>query len=173
MNTIKLALSALLAAVLAIGCGIATGTFSFVVEIDGTIASNQASLEWEHIDLTIIEYYNDHKDKIKSVDQVAMVGSIANNGPDVSGEIWLAYDTTYSTPAEVRANSTRIFVSSVIPSGDTLIVNWSDGLAFIENFAAVQDAIELGDFVLYGLGDNSIFDVEMDIDIIVTITAGL
>jgi len=175
MNKKRIALTALLIASLIIGCGIATGTFTFGYELNGTIESSNASLEFEYVDLTTIDDYNDHKDNLKSVDNIAVVGSIINDGvAAVSGEIWLVdNDTTYTDPDTVKHYGTRIFVSPVIPAGDTLDIDWSDGLSYIENFSAVQTAVELGQFVLYGLGDSDAFEVTMDIDIIFTITAGL
>lgn len=179
MNKIKLALAALLTVSLIIGCGIATGSFTFGYELDGPISSTNANLEWESIDLTTIDDYNDHKDKIKSVDNIALVGVVHNLGNTaVSGEVWLAYDSTYgdygnNSPDTVRAHGTRIFVSPVIPTSDSLVIDWEEGLSYIENFAEVQAAVELGQFVLYGLGDSQFFDVYIDVDIIITITAGL
>lgn len=181
MNKTKLALAALLAASLIVACGLATGTITIVYELDDDIHSTEATLEWEAIDLTTIEDYNDHKDKIKSVDNVALVGVVHNIGnTPVSGEVWLVDypDTLYDTygedgPDSVRANGVRIFVSPVIPTSDSLVIDWEDGLSYIENFAEVQAAVELGQFVLYGLGDSQFFDVYMDVDVIITITVGL
>ena len=175
MNKINFAFAALLIAALITACGIATGSFTFGYELDGPIDSSSATLDREVIDLNSIEDYNDHKDQIKSVDNVALVGWVANNGPQVSGEVWLVNfpDSMYTDPDTVRYYGTRIFVSPVIPSGDTLMIDWSDGLSYIENFAAVQDAVEGGQFVLYGLGDDPNFDVYMNVNVIITITAGL
>jgi hypothetical protein len=178
MSKIKYALAALLAVTIVVACGIATGSFTFGYELGGEIHSTNANLEWKSIDLTTIEDYNDHKDKLKSVDNVAIVGIVRNLGNTaVSGEVWLAYDSTYAdygnnSPDTVRTYATRIFVSPVISPGDSLIIDWEDGLSYIENFAEVQTAVELGQFVLYGLGDSQFFDVYIDVDIIFTITAG-
>jgi len=181
MNKIKYALAALLAVSLVIGCGIATGSFTFVYEIDDTITSTHASLEYEYVDLTTIDDYNDHRDNLHSLDNVAVVGSFENIGLSVIyGEVWLAYDTAYATygangPDSVRAHGTRIFTTPApIPIGVPLAVNWEDGLAWIENFPEIQTAVlDSSYFVLYGLGSTDDFQMEMDIDIIFTITAGL
>ncbi len=173
MNTKTLALTALLIATLIIGCGIITGTFTIVYEVEGLISSTEADLQYESIDLNTIDDYQKHKDKIKSVDHVAVVGTVFNWGnTPVSGEIWLAYDSTYTRPDTVRHYGTRVFVSPVIEPGELLEIEWEDGLSYIENFPAIQDAVEVGQFVIYGLGDSQFFYVVMDIDIIVTVTAG-
>lgn len=180
MNKIKYALAALLAVSLVVGCGIATGSFTFVYEIDDLIESTHANLDFEYVDLTTIEDYEDHQENLHSLDNVAIVGTILNNGPGMaSGEAWLAYDTSYAQygtdgPDSVRANGTRIYVSPGIPVGIELVVDWEDGLSYIENFSEIQTAVlDSGYFVIYGLGDNPVFSVDMDVDIIFTITAGL
>ncbi len=175
MKKLKFALAALLIIALIVGCGIATGSFTFGYEIDDTIESTNATLEYEYIDLTTIEDYNDHKDDLKSLDNVAIVGTILNNGPGaVSGEVWLAYDSTFTDPDTVRYYGTRIFVTTGIPEDILLYINWEDGLGWIENFPEVQTAVlDSAYLVIYGLGDADIFDVELDIDIIFTVTAGL
>jgi len=173
MNIKTLALTALLIAAFIVACGIATGTFTIVYEIDDTISSTQADLQYEAVDLNTIEDYQEHQDLIQSVDHIAIVGTVLNYGnTPVSGEVWLAYTDTLDTPAEVRSVGTRVFVSPVIPPGGSLEIDWQDGLSYIENFSEIQDAVELGQFVIYGLGDSQFFYVVMDIDIIVTLTAG-
>ena len=176
MNKINFALAALLAAALMTACGIATGSFTFGYELNGPIDSSNATLDKETIDLTTVEDYNDHKDQIKSVDNVALVGKVYNTGNTaVSGEVWLVAfpDSNYTDPDTVRHYGTRIFVSPVIAPSDSLIIDWDNGLDYIENFPAVQDAVMLGQFVLYGLGDSQFFNVYIDADVIITITAGL
>jgi hypothetical protein len=181
MKKIKYALAALLITTLVVGCGLITGSFTFGYEIDGTITSTNASLEYEYIDLTTIEDYNNHRDDLHSLDNIAIVGCFTNNGTEpISGEIWLAYDTTYALygadgPDSVRANATRIYMThSPIINGVLLCVDWEDGLAFIEGFPEIQTAVlDSAYLVIYGLGDADEFNVEMDIDIIFTCTGGL
>lgn len=180
MKKIKFALAALLITALVIGCGLVSGSFTFGYEIEGTIESTNATLEYEYVDLTTIDDYNDHREDLHSLDNVALVGTILNNGPDpISGEVWLAYDTSYAQygadgPDSVRANGTRIYATTYIPVGIELYVDWEDALGWIENFEEVQTAVlDSAYFVMYGLGDSDIFDVEMDLDVIFTVTAGL
>jgi hypothetical protein len=87
----------------------------------------------------------------------------------------MAYDSTYADPATVRANGTRIFYTHYpIPAGIPLIVNWEDGLDYIENFPEIQTAVlDSAYLVIYGLGDADEFNMAMDIDVIFTVTAGL
>jgi len=181
MNKIEYALAALLAVSLVVACGIATGSITVGYEIDGVIESSSATLDFEYVDLNTIDDYVEHKDNLNSLDNVAIVGTIENVGSNsIFGEAWLAYDTVYAQygtdgPDSVRANGTRIFATPLpIPVGVPLMIDWDDGLAWIEGFPEIQTAVLDSEyFVIYGLAAEDDFAMDMDIDIIFTFTGGL
>ncbi len=163
---------ALLVPIYIAGC-IASGTVIIVFDIDEFVSSS-TGMEVVEVDLTTNKDYNDNKDKIKSIDQVTVVGTLTNlESTDNQAEIWLAYTGEYDTPAQVRDNATRIFVSPVIPGDAELFIDWSDGLSHIENLNALKDAAEDGHFWLYGLAADSPFTVQFNITLVITMTAGL
>jgi hypothetical protein len=118
--------------------------------------------------------YQDNKDKIKSVDAVTLAGIVGNLSSDsIAAEVWLADSSAnYSTPAEVRANATRIYLSPTIPARDTLVLNWSDGMSRVENFNVISDRVKSGEsFKLYGIATGS-FNIAYLVDLIITVTVG-
>ncbi len=154
------------------GC-VASGTIIIVFDL-AEFVSSSTGMEVVEVNLTTNSDYQDNKDKIKSIDQVTVAGTLTNLEPaDNQAEIWLAYTDSYATPAEVRLNATRIFVSPVIPGGEELLINWADGLNHIENLDALKDAADEGLFWLYGLAADSPFTVQFNITLIITMTAGL
>ncbi len=163
---------ALLVLIFIAGC-VASGTLILVYDIDSFISSS-TSIQVTEVDLTDNSDYNDHKDKIKSIDQVAVVGTLENlEFADNQAEVWLSDVGTYSSPAEVRANATIVFSSPVILAGDTLFIDWSDALSYIQNLQTLKDAADNGHFYLYGLAENSPFSVRFQISLVITMTAGL
>lgn len=165
-------ISAVLLSLLIAGC-IGSGTVRLEYEIDEFVSSSDGLIVRE-INLADNEDYDDNKDKIKSVDQVTVVGWMVNLEPvDNFAEIWIADVGTYSTPAEVRANATRVFISPVISGNDSLFIDWSDGLAHIENIPTLKDAAEAGHFWLYGLAAESPFTVRFRIGLVIILTVGL
>ena len=163
---------ALLVPIFIAGC-VASGTIIIVFDIVEFVSSS-TGMHVEEINLTENSDYQDNKGKIKSIDQVTVAGTLTNLEPaDNQAEIWLAYTGSYATPAEVRSNATRIFVSPVIPGGQELLINWADGLNHIENLDALKDAADEGLFWLYGLAADSPFTVQFNITLIITMTAGL
>ena len=154
------------------GC-VASGTIIIVFDLDEFVSSS-TGMEVVEVDLTTNSDYQDNKDKIKSIDQVTVTGWFINQETaDNQAEIWLAYTGSYATPAEVRSNATRVFVSPVIPGNDELFIDWADGLSHIENIDALKDAAEDGHFWLYGLAADSPFTVRFEITLVITMTAGL
>lgn len=171
MKRIKM-ISAVLLSFLIAGC-VGTGTITFKHEIDA-FASSSSAMQKVEVDLTTNKDYNDNKDKIKSIDQVTVVGWLVNeHTADNQAQIWISDAGTYTTPDEVRANATRIFASPVIPGSDSLFIDWANGLDMIENLPALKEAADRGDFWVYGLAENAPFMVRFRITLIITMTAGL
>jgi len=172
MNKRPTLIAAVLLFVFLAGC-IGTGTIRLEYELD-EFYSSSGNIQVVEVDLTTNEDYNDNKDKIKSVDQVTVVGWLINmQQADNSAEIWLSDVGTFASEAEVRANATRVFVSPVIPGNDSVFIDWSDGLNHVENLPALKDAAEVGHFWLYGLADSAPFNVGFRIGLIIVLTAGL
>lgn len=154
------------------GC-VASGTTIVIYDIDEFISSS-SGMEVVEVDLTTNEDYNDNKDKIKSIDQVTVTGTLANLESDTAqAEIWLAHTDEYTDPDTVREYAVRVFVSPSIPGNSAIFINWSDGLSHIENLGALKDAADGGHFWLYGLAENSPFTVRFKITLVITMTAGL
>jgi hypothetical protein len=155
------------------GCMLITGTTVLVFNVAG-FQSSTTTMRSVDVDLSTNSDYQDNKDKIKSVDAVTLAGIIGNLGANpIAAEVWLADSSAnYSTPAEVRANATRIFLSPTIPAHDTLFLNWSDGMSHVENFNVLANRVKNGaSFKLYGISTGS-FDIAYLVDLIITITVG-
>jgi len=157
-----------------VGCGITTGQFTIVYSVDD-IASTDNDVEMYWLDLNSEPDYADHKDNLKNVESIAIVAFLWNHADeDASGEVWVATDSMYTTADEVRDNGTRIFVSPSIPANDSLMVDWEDSYAHMENVDYLEDLImDVGAFAIYGLADETPFDVEIQAEIVITLTAGL
>lgn len=172
MKTLKIAIFTFIVPLLIAGC-IGSGTLIIVFEI-AEFVSSSSGLEVMEVDLASNDDYDDNKDKIKSIDQVTVVGWLVNELPDPNqAQIYIADVGIYSTPAEVVANATRVFTSPVIPGNDSVFIDWADGLSHIENLPALKDAADSGYFWLYGVAADSPFMVRFRITLVITMTAGL
>jgi hypothetical protein len=162
---------AVMLSLLVVAC-LGTGTITFIFDID-EFTSSSSGMEKREIDLTTNSDYNDNKDRIKSVDQVSVVGWFINEESAAnSAEIFVS-DVEYSDPDSVRDYATRVFTSPVIPGDDSVFVNWSDALAQIENLPYLKERVDDGYFWLYGLAESSPFRIRCRITLLITITVGL
>ena len=172
MKKLKIGILALIVPLFIAGC-VGSGTLIIVFEL-AEFVSSSSGIEVMEIDLTSNDDYNDNKDKIKSIEQVTVVGWLSNElQTENQAQIYIADVGTYSTPAEVEANATRVFTSPVIPGGDTVFIDWTNGLSHIENLPALKDAADAGHFWLYGVAADNPFMVRFRITLVITLTAGL
>jgi len=161
---------ALLIPVVIAGC-ILSGTMVFHFNLTGGWISN-GSLQTRHVDLSENSDFNDNKDKLKSIDAIVIVGDVINLGSeDLTAQVYIS-DNQYTTPAQVEANATRIFVSPSVPANDTLHLDWTDGLSHMENLSAIEDQVKGdGQFYVYAIS-SSATGIVYDLHLIATITVG-
>lgn len=166
----KFTLAVLLALFIA-GC-IASGTITFKFPLDDFVSSS-SGLEVQEIDLTTNSDYNDHKDEIRSVDQIEVVGWFHNLlQTENQAEIFISDDGTFDDPDTVRTYATRVFVSPSIPGNDSVFISWAEARDHLENVPALRDAVDEGYFWIYGIAENSPYLVRYDLTLIITITVG-
>jgi hypothetical protein len=163
---------ALLVPTLIAGCILTTGTIVIVENIDSFASTNNAVNKVE-IDLTTNSDYNDHKDQIKSVDAVSIVGWVINRGnAENSGVVWMADSGTLTNPD--TTNAKLLVVSPSVPAGDSVLINWSDAVSHVQNFDALKDKI-FNDphFWIYGIASSTPFVMEFRMSLVITLTVGL
>jgi hypothetical protein len=165
---------ALLLPIIIGGCVLISGTKVFSIELSG-LAYIPSQMQWRYIDVAGESgEYADNKDKIKSVDEVVLVGDIINTSAnDAHSTIYIS-DNLYSTANQVETpgNSTIVFESPTIAAGDSLHINWSDALAHVQNLPELKNQL-LGDgqFYVYAISSNS-SSVRYNLSMLMTITAG-
>ena len=153
------------------GCLI-SGQITFVEDIN-IRATTDSSVSREYVDLNMNADYEEHKNDIASVDAIAIVAIIENNLlASTSGEIWFTPDSTsYDNAADIRANAIRIMATPTIAGSSTLTITWNDAFSFMENEQAVIDEV-LGDgkMTFYGIASTTPFDLDIQAQVVVTVT---
>ena len=152
-----------------------TGTFTITYDIDDIISSD-SNIGGYLLDLNDEEDYEEHRDDIKSIDQVNIIGWIKNRSSvPVAGEIWVDLNDSLFTPDAVRDSATLVFATPIpIPGpADSIFIDWPDGLQYMQNMDTLKNYIQnIGYFAMYGLADEAPFDIEMDLEVVITITVG-
>jgi hypothetical protein len=173
----KLVLPVLALAFLGWGCGLISGIFTIDQPIEDIHSSSTPTLDaWEsvHVDLNDNSTYRDHKDNIKGIESVCIVVDVKNNlDQNVSGEVWIAYDE-YGSKEEVMQHGTRVFHGLALGPYEERHFGCGDIEKILENLDAFEKAVKVGDFWVYGFGNEDTYDVTFShIVLIMSFAAGL
>ena len=160
------------------GCGLVSGVFTVDHEFDDFGSSSSATHldTWgvASVDLNTNETYQDHKDKLKGIESVCLSATVTNrlNQP-VSGEAWIAYQA-YSNKADVMANGFRIFKGIALGPYESRHIGCGDIADIFENLDKLEEAVKIGQFWVYGFGNEETYDVTFSHNVLVlAIAAGL
>ncbi|MCP4580841.1 MAG: hypothetical protein GY839_04440 [candidate division Zixibacteria bacterium] len=150
-----------------------TTTLTYVID---TLGNTEENFDKYVLDLATDEDYAEHRDQIRSVDQISFVGFIVNNNETVANaELWVDTDTMHSSIAEVEDNATLVFTlpEPFDGGGVTTWVNWEEGLSYMENTEYLEGLImDEGTFAIYAMADDPPFDMEIQAELVVTLTLG-
>lgn len=143
-----------------------------------TINSATDPFEKVAVDLNTISEYNDHKDKIETISDFAVVGTFTNvSGPAGAVEVWVTADATnYTTVAQVTANATKLWGPGAIgASPSSVVVGWDESAALF-NAAGKQllldEAKGDGVFTLYTFGTAGVYSIRVDDGGLILILSG-
>jgi hypothetical protein len=167
-----IAFAAVVALVLG-GC-LVSGQITIFQKVDETTTSNLEVNDIE-VDLNEEPDYVEHKNDIKSVDEISVVAIIKNNlATSADVKMYISDDPNLTTVAEVEdpANATLVFVGPTVPASGALKIGWADGFRYIVDKKAVADQI-FGDgiFSLYAVAGSE-FSLRIKAEVAITLTVG-
>ena len=155
-----------LAVLLAVGCSLVSGTLRIEHDFEGgPQQSTGTNVKMLGVDLNSDSDFKDNKDKIKSVDEVGFVFRAQNNlGNVANGVIYIS--TVPITPLTYERITTSGLATPVVQGlilqpGYTDI-SYDDSLALEVNQAVLHEIVKGGTFYLYGIANQSNFDITID-----------
>ena len=159
----------------ALGGCLMTGQITITHEINDGVTTD-TNFNLKHVDLNDNEDYAEHKDKIKSVDGIAIVAIVENNtSVDARAAFFISDDPSLDDIDDLRDpdKATLVFISPVIPGDTKVKIDWAEGFEYIIDEQAVIDQI-LGDgvFTVYGVAQDTPFDLHIKAEISITVTVG-
>jgi hypothetical protein len=172
---------------LAAGCILTSGQFSIDFELLDQQITTADQVDWWPVDLNTLEDYNDHKDKLKDIADVAILAEFVNSAASaIQVQFYVARDLgTIADPedaAQVRAGATPLWGPFELAGGASTRIDWdrSAGLVDDAGLQLVLDEIRGdaadGDFVLFIVGPvgGAAYDFSVrDGFIVVTMDAGV
>lgn len=154
MRPLRTVLSLLAAAALAsAGCVLTSGqfvaTYGLPSPLDVTSGTTFTSVD---VDLNTISDYKDHKDELKRVEDLALIGDFTNNNAsEVTLDAWIVPSAQLSlTPSQVQANGFHLWGPLTVAAHSTVNVDWDRSATLFTNRQALADEVRGdGHFALY------------------------
>ena len=146
------------------GCSLVSGTIRIEYDYTGNPQqSTQGNVAELAVDLNTNQDFKDNKDKIKSVDEVGFVFRARNLlGNTAHGVIYISKGQIRPlTAAAIQASATRVVQGVMLQSGYTNI-DYNASLGLEVHQTVLHDFVKGGTFYLYGIADDSDFDITID-----------
>ena len=167
MKPMKLLVPALVLVLAAAGCILVSGQFLVDFDLPNFQATTSSTLVAEDVDLNTNDDYDEHKEDLKAIVDIAVLGRVTNNDATPVGvEVWMtAGNTDYTTSTEVTTNATKLWGPFVVNGNATKTVDWNESAAL---FTAPGKAMLLnevkgdGQFTLYAIGNTTTYDINVD-----------
>ena len=166
MRTARWIAPALAVALAVSGCFLVSG--QILIDFDlGSFDVTTSTVTREDVDLTTEEDYNDHKEDLKGLADVAVLGTINNTGATAIGvEVWMTTSTTtYTTVNEVTTNGTKLWGPFNLAAGSTATVGWDESAALFDatgKSVLIEDIKKDGQFTVYALSAAGTYEFDVD-----------
>ena len=143
-----LALAAL-AALTSAGCMLTSGQFVATYDLPDPITVSQNFAANFDVDLNTVSDYKDHKNDIKRVEDVSLVGEFANGSASAAQiDVWLVADP--SLPVGPQPSGVRLWGPLTVAANSTEKVDWNHSAAlFVGRQALIDEVKGDGHFRLY------------------------
>lgn len=169
MKNLRLIVPALLLAFAMPGCVLTSGQFLIDFELDDFDVSNSTTVTSEDVDLNTESVYEDHKEDLQGLSDVAMLGKITNNGATAIGvEVWMvatAPSPPYTTPSQVTTNGTKLWGPFNLDPGVTTQVGWDESAALFTSTGKTLLINEIkgdGMFTIYAIANVGTYNFDID-----------
>lgn len=146
------------------GCVLISGQFLIRFDLGTLHILSPTNVVGKDVDLNTIEDYSDHKDDLKGLADLAVLGVITNNRPSeaVSVELWITPAlSTYTTEAQVKANGVRLWGPLSVASGASKRILWDTSAGLFDpvgRTALLSEVKGDGTFTVYVVGVSGLYD---------------
>jgi hypothetical protein len=167
MKWMKFAIPALVLSLAAAGCILVSGQFLVDFDLDDFDVSTESTVTREDVDLNTNDDYAEHKEELKAIADIAVLGKLTNNlAGNIGIEVWMTpTPTTYTTSTEVSNNATKLWGPFVVLGNASKTVDWNESANL---FSAAGKAMLLneikgdGQFTIYAIGNATTYSVDVD-----------
>src|SRR5580765_3711496 len=170
--------AALLAACLLVGgCPLVSGQFQIPLDLPDPIDANSlTAIAGAQIDLNNESVYSDHKDNLKAIADIALLGKFANLGTGtVSVVVYMTPATTsYTTTTALNADGTKkqVWGPFSVTAGSPVQIKWDDSAKLFSDAGkkAILDEVKGdGKFTLYAVSSSGSYHIQITHGVLVVV----
>lgn len=148
-----------LAGLISAGCFLISGQFTVTYEFNDPVnIVSPTALAGQDVDLNDISDYADHKNDLKRVEDIAVLGKFTNQTANASSvELWMVANPSgaLTTDAAVRSAGQKIWGPLSLAGNASVDVTWDQSAALFTGRQALIDEIKGdGRFALYALANG-------------------
>jgi hypothetical protein len=167
MKNLRWIVPALAIALAAPGCVLVSGQFLIDFELDDFTATTETAVTREDVDLTTEEDYNDHKEELEGLSDVAVLGTLVNTGnAPINVEVWMtAAPSAYTTSTEVTANATKLWGPFQVAANSSKTVDWDTSASLFTKVGKellIQEIKGDGQFTVYAIAAEATYSFEVN-----------
>jgi hypothetical protein len=157
-----------LAGALAGGCILLSGQFLVSYDLPTPLDVTASAVTRADVDLNLVAAYRDHRDDLKSVSDLALLGRVTNTGVEpLDVEVWMTPDPTdHATAAAVLMDKdvVKVWGPLRVARDATTKIDWDASAALFGagRSALVAEVLGDGEFTLYALGTGEIYSFRLE-----------
>jgi hypothetical protein len=126
------------------------------------------------VDLNTIGDYNDHKDKLESLADIALLGQITNNSTTaVDVEAYFTETATmFTTAAQVRSAAKKLWGAFALAPSETKTIGWDESAGLIDDAgrdALIADIQGDGVFTIYVIAATGTYNFTVNNPVLVLV----
>jgi hypothetical protein len=146
-----------LVALVGSGCFLISGQIMIHFAVGNVTVANPSAVNGVYVDLTTIADYNDNKDKLEDLSDLALLGTFTNNGVSaLDVEVWVTGSATGTlSDTQVRAQGTRLWGPFALGAGETKTIGWDASAGLFQSAGKdvlISETKGDGDFTIYAIG---------------------
>ncbi len=159
------------------GCILTSGQIQISFDLPGVKASSSTGIAGYTVNLNNEKEYRDHKDKLKALSDLAVLGKFVNNtSSPVDVEVWITTDSTSFTDVTTMEGSPTaklLWGPFTVAANGSRTVDWNESgqLFTAAGKAALLDDAKSGDgqFTLYAVGKAGTYDFTVQNGVLVLV----
>jgi len=168
MKALKFLVPALVLALSAAGCILVSGQFLVSFDLGSFTTVTQSTVTKQDIDLNTEGDYKDHKDDLKSIVDIAVLGKLTNNSATPIGvEVYMTPTlTNLADEATVKSTAIKLWgpFNLAAGPGTTKTVDWNESAKLFDKAgkaALLTEVMGDGQFTIYAVGNAGTYDVSV------------